>query len=362
MIRTDAENRSALQRTCKRLEAWRIVAGALLAAVLVGCASPTQPDPAPTDGEVAPGIYHVDSGERITFDQLVASLSEATYIAIGEQHGAKWQHGVQAKVFRRLVGDEERRLALGMEMFQRPFQEPLDAYVRGKIDESTMLERAQWESRWGTDPALYRPLWRTAKEAGVPLVALNVRRELTSKIARVGLDGLAEEERAELPRRIDTSFEKQRAYVREAFRRHDVADQMEFEYFLEAQATWDEGMADTALDAVASRTDAEGIVIVAGRAHARRDFGIPQRIERRIRGDESAEESASVVSLIPYELGEDAFPGVVNAPADYVWLSAPGENPRASLRSDRGYSSSTTVRNRSTRRNGTSRARPLWWD
>lgn len=303
----------------------------MLAAILAGCASPTQPDPAPTGEKLEPGIYHVDSGERLPFDKLVASLSGATYITIGEQHGTKWQHGVQSKVFGRLVSDEERRLALGMEMFQRPFQQPLDAYVRGEIDESTMLERAQWESRWGTDPAFYRRLWRGAKEAGVPLVALNVRRELTSKIARVGLDGLTEEERSELPRRIDTTNEKQRAYVREAFRRHDVGEQMEFEHFLEAQATWDEGMAATALEAVDSRTDTEGIVIVAGRAHARRDFGIPRRIERRIRvgesADESEEESASVVSLIPYELGDDAFPGIRDAPADYVWLKASGENP-----------------------------------
>ena len=50
--------------------------------------------------------------------------------------------------------------------------------------------------------------------------------------------------------------------------------------FYEAQVVWDETMADNAARWVAAHAPSRQLVILAGRAHCRRD-AIPARIERR---------------------------------------------------------------------------------
>jgi uncharacterized iron-regulated protein len=207
-----------------------------------------------------------------------------------------------------------------MEMFKRPFQSALDAYVAGELEEAAMLEQTEWESRWGMDPALYRPLWQAARRRGMPLAALNARRELTRKIARQGLDGLSDEERAELPAEIDTSIAAQRDYLKMVLGEH--GGQMNLDHFIEAQATWDETMAETAVGFLAERPSLAGMVIVAGRAHARADFGIPPRIARRLGAD-----TEQVASLIPFQAGRDQPFGPLTLQnlrrheiADYVWI------------------------------------------
>lgn len=292
-----------------------IALGLLVA--LVACSRRAPPDAEPTQPTYAPGIYRVESGERLTTSEFADRLESAHFVVFGEQHTSEWQHQRQAALYRRLTRSADRRFALGMEMFQRPFQSALNRYVAGDIDESTTLERTEWEERWGVDPSLYRPLWKTAKSRDVPIVALNLRREISKKIARVGLAGLEERERRRLPDQIDTSIRAQREYVRRAFERHDMSQHMEFEHFLEAQAAWDETMAKTAVDAVSEGDDIDRMFIVAGRAHARSDFGIPRRLERLA-------SEKNVVSILPFsisEIGSSTLEQSVHA--DYAWLGRP---------------------------------------
>lgn len=297
----------------------------LLAISLVAaCAGQSKPDEPPTSGPLPKGIYHVDSGEELDKELFYERLSKADYIVVGEQHDRAWHHRIQLEIYRSQLGRRKGPVALGMEMFQRPFQAALDDYVAERIDEETMLERTEWETRWGMATKSYRPLWRLAREASSPVAALNVPRDVTKKIARLGLDGLSPQERANLPETIDTSNEAQREYLKKAFGRHgaEMSD-VDFEHFLEAQATWDEVMAETAVDFTDANEAVDAMVIVAGRAHARRDFGIPPRMERRL-GDGADDR---VLSVIPFDAGERTPFGTVsleslreNQVADYVWI------------------------------------------
>lgn len=299
---------------------WAAVARASLVSLLLvaGCSRQTRPDPQPAESPPKPGIYHVESGDRLTESELVRRLDDAQYVVFGEQHTSEWQHERQASLFQKLARRSDGSLALGMEMFQRPVQPALDAFVAGEIDEDEMLKRTEWSSRWGVDAGLYRPLWKTARSQGLPIVALNLPRELSKKIARVGLDGLEPDERERVPEQVDTSISAQRDYVRRAFEEHGMSEHMEFEHFLEAQAAWDETMAESASEFVRGRAEIERIYIVAGRAHARADFGIPRRLERRI---EEANGSGRVASVIPYRNSEIRLESVRRKKAaDYVWM------------------------------------------
>jgi uncharacterized iron-regulated protein len=101
---------------------------------------------------------------------------------VGEQHDVAWHHEIQAQVLRE-VAERVDSAALGMEMFQRPFQSPLDAYIAGEISEADMLEQTEWAQRWGFGTDQYRPMWRFAHENEIPVVAHNARRELSKAIA-----------------------------------------------------------------------------------------------------------------------------------------------------------------------------------
>jgi uncharacterized iron-regulated protein len=288
----------------------------------MGCSHRTRPDSPPAASHPEPGIYHVESGERLTESELAGRLGEAPFIVFGEQHTSGWQHERQASLFRKLARQSNGSLALGMEMFQRPFQSALDGFVAGEIDEREMLERTEWSSRWGIDPALYRPLWKTARSQKLPVVALNLPREISKKIARIGLDGLGADEREQVPERVDTSIPAQREYVRRAFEEHGMSEHMEFENFLEAQAAWDETMAETAVEFLRSNGTVDRMFIVAGRAHARSDFGIPNRLERR-RGREG---SGDVVSVLPHRPSEIRLEQIRSRGiADYIWLERPDQ-------------------------------------
>lgn len=279
---------------------------------LVGCATgPQSKAESATKQQLEPGIYATDTGEKLTEEQLLDLLAAHQYVVVGEHHDDAWHHEIQARVLRG-VAERVDEVALGMEMFQRPFQGPLDAYVAGELDEAQMLEQAEWNERWGFGTDMYRPLWRFAREHSAPLIALNAPRELSRKISEVGLDGLKDAERADIPE-LNLDDEAHRKYVRRAFEQHDMEMSDErFERFYTAQVLWDETMANTAVEFVHANPQIDTMLIVAGGAHAHRGFGIPPRIERRT--------DADAVTLQPVTDAQSTTMEQVTEAADYVWI------------------------------------------
>src|SRR5207253_7723673 len=87
------------------------------------------------------------------------------------------------------------KLAVSMEMFQRPFQKALDDYIAGAIDERTFLRRSEYFKRWNIDYNLYQPILNFAREHRLPVIALNAPSEIVDKVAKGGLDSLSKEDR-----------------------------------------------------------------------------------------------------------------------------------------------------------------------
>ena len=104
------------------------------------------------------------------------------------------------------------KIAIGMEMFQRPFQKILDEYIAGTIDERTMLNSTEYFKRWGFDYNFYRSILTFARQERIPVIALNVRREITDKVLGGGIDSLSEGEKKEIPSQMDFSDQNYKAY------------------------------------------------------------------------------------------------------------------------------------------------------
>ncbi|HBQ12177.1 MAG: ChaN family lipoprotein [Sandaracinaceae bacterium] len=244
---------------------------ALLALSLAACGAPPA---AATPAPAAETFVDAETGERVPFEAMVAQLQDARVVYVGERHDDAADHAVQLRVARALAGDD---LALGFEMFQRPYQSALDAYVAEEIDEPELLARTEWETRWGFDFGLYRDLVRLGRETGAPLVALNAPRELTRRVAREGLDALDEETRAGLPE-LDLEAADHRAMFDAAMTGHPGMDDAMRDRFYAAQVIWDETMAES----VARWLDGRGgrVIVFAGVMHVRLP-AIPARAARR---------------------------------------------------------------------------------
>jgi len=210
-----------------------------------------------------PAVVDLSLMKKLTTLTEAAAARKIVYL--GEYHDRFSHHNIQLQVIRDLH-KKDPMLAIGMEMFQRPFQPTLDDYVSGAIDEREFLHRAEYFKRWGFDYNLYKPILDFARREKVPVVALNIRKEITEKVSKEGMDALTDEDRKELPRETDFADEDYRYRIRQAFDQHQGQDEKNFDFFLQAQVLWDETMAE-AIDEYLRNNPGRRMVVIAGGGH-----------------------------------------------------------------------------------------------
>ncbi len=244
----------------------------------------------------------VDLSKVLQIEQLVDQVSDRQVVFVGETHDRYEHHLNQLEIIRGLHQRHDR-LAIGLEFFQQPFQKVLDDYVAGNIDEQTMLKQSEYFERWRYDYRLYQPILRYARDNGIPLLALNIEREITEQVSQSGLDGLSEEFKQRIPDEIDESDQAYRERLEEIFLQHPHASQQAFERFYQVQLLWDESMAENAADWL--RQNPEGhMVILAGAGHVIYGSGIPQRLQRRLPVKMATIINTDVNSGLDPELGD----------------------------------------------------------
>lgn len=210
---------------------------------------------------------------------LIPQLAKKQVVFVGEIHTRYDHHLTQLEIIRRLHAIHPD-LIIGMESFQQPFQQYLDEYISGELDEREMLRRTEYYVRWRYDYRLYAPILQYAREHAIPVIALNVPMELSRKVGRSGLESLDEDERAQLPQEIDRSDEAYTQRLKQIFNHHSGGQAEDFENFLSAQLVWDEGMAQSIADQLELNPEAH-MVVLAGRGHLAYGDGIPKRVTRR---------------------------------------------------------------------------------
>lgn len=232
-------------------------------------------NPVRAPGETpAIAVEHVSNLARI-----LPLLAQQRVVYVGETHDQYAHHLIQLEIIRYLH-EQDPRIAIGMEFFQRPYQEALDRYVAGDIDEREMLRATDYYNRWSYDYRLYAPILRYAREHGVPLVALNAPTELVRKVRASGLEGLGDEDKALLPVGIDRSDQAHERRLQAILEKHPhVAD--DIDRFKEVQVLWDESMAESAADWLKAHPD-HRMVVLAGSGHIAYGGGIPDRVNRRV--------------------------------------------------------------------------------
>lgn len=263
----------------------------LLACAPAANKAPVAPTPAPAPSGSFHGgrssslpagrIVDAKTGAEIPFEEMINELAHADEVYVGEIHDQRVQHEAQLWILKGLFYARPGTIAVGMEMFQRPFQGVLDLYLSGEIGEKALLRETEYETRWGYDFGFYRPILRFALDHGVPILALNAPTEWVKKISSVGLEGLSPQERDALPE-MDLNDPEHRRMVEEAFSRHPHGGSIEKFYAI--QTLWDETMADTIARFIKPLQGKVQVVVFAGRAHVEGGLGIPKRVVRRVPG------------------------------------------------------------------------------
>lgn len=228
--------------------------------------------------------------ELTNVDKIINSIIDKPIIYVGERHTNYGDHKIQLNVIRSLY-ERGKKFAIGMEMFQIPFQEVVNDYISDKIDEKEFLKKTEYFQRWKFDYIYYKEIIDYAKIMNIPIIALNVRSEILKKVSDGGLDSLSETEKKEIPQDMDMSDEEYKMRLKDIFEQHKNHDSRNFDHFYQSQILWDETMAHSIADFIDKNPDYQ-IVVIAGVGHIMFDSGIPKRVYRLNNKD--------YVTLIPH--------------------------------------------------------------
>jgi uncharacterized iron-regulated protein len=219
-------------------------------------------------------ILRLADHSTIGFDRLIGDLRQVRLVFMGEIHDDAGDHRAQLRVIRGL-DQAGVKVAIGLEMFRSDSQSALDRWVAGKMGVASFLKI--FNDNWSLWP-VYGPIFLYARHRHIPMIGLNIPREISEQVAMGGFTSLSPKQLARLPVVSCNVDEHYKRFIRRALDLHDL-NQKAFTHFCEAQMLWDGVMARGLLVYLAKHP-ATTVVVLAGAGHAWR-YGIPTRVHRQ---------------------------------------------------------------------------------
>lgn len=245
-------------------------------------------------------------------------LVAADVVYLGETHDNPADHVAQLHILEMLY-QRNPKMAIGLEMFQRPYQSILDRYLANEISETELQQQSQYEQRWGYPWEYYAPILRFAKAHGLPVLALNTPTEVTRQVAQAGLESLSAADRQWIPPlseiRTDNAAYRQRTETIYQSIHQGHSASFSFQNFFLSQVLWDETMAETVANFLKTNPTNQ-VVVLAGQGHIAYGDGIPDRVARRMRTMPNFQQRSVLLNPDPVELSDRPI-------ADYLWRSQP---------------------------------------
>lgn len=221
-------------------------------------------------------ITRMSDRQAVSFSQMMADTEGTDVILVAETHDNKKNHELQLDVIRSLWA-KKIPLAIGLEMFQSDNQWQLDDWIEGRMTEQNF--KAVYARNWSYDWSLYRDIFIFARDNRIPMIALNIPKEIVFKVAKQGFASLTPEERKNLPSGVTCDTNKpQTEFLKRTFQdvfKHEANGKV-FTYFCEAQAVRNSGMAMIIANGQKSHPGRK-LVALAGTWHAVK-HGIPERL------------------------------------------------------------------------------------
>ncbi|MDK9707442.1 MAG: ChaN family lipoprotein [Desulforhopalus sp.] len=255
------------------------------------------------------------------FPRIIDQLATQQVVYVGETHTNFADHLLQLRIIEALY-KKNPLLAIGMEMFPASAQPALDRYILGEeMDEKSFLKESGYYQAWNYDYRFFRDIVNFARSRKIPIIGLNLDRQITTEVFRSGgTDDLSPEILGSLPK--DRVLDMP-GYAERLAQVHDM--HVEGKHgtgaasgFLQAQALWDETMAANIAEYIKIHPERR-IVVLAGTQHTRKDSGIPPRLARQV-----PVRQASVVNLY-----NNGAPADLDQVADYFFLATLQDLPES---------------------------------
>ena len=208
-----------------------------------------------------------------------------------------------------------RRLLLGVEMYPYTAQPALDAWNAGQLVESAFVEQSRWYEHWGYHWNYYRDIFLFAREAGIPITAVNAPREVVTAVRRKGFANLTPDEAAHIPTDIEGETPDHMTFFKASMNDGDsvhpgMSDEA-LKGMLAAQSTWDATMGWNAVKALKAINDPKAIMVVlVGSGHVSYGLGIERQARRWVDG--------AVTTLVPVPVEDDKGVPIAQARASYA--------------------------------------------
>ncbi|MFK5984729.1 MAG: ChaN family lipoprotein [Pseudomonadota bacterium] len=223
----------------------------------------------------------IKPAQTISLDAIVEQFKNNRILMIGEQHDL-FQHHLNQLLLIKKLNQAGYKVAIGLEMFQQPYQQVLDDYLAKKLTESEFLSKSKYFEKWRYDYNLYKPIIDYAITQKLPLIALNIEVDISRKVAKNGMLALEGTEKLQLPKSMNFENSDYSSDLKSVFQAHQIMptkSQANFNFFLQSQILWDESMAQAANDFLQNNPQ-HVLVILAGNGHLRYRYGIPDRLQR----------------------------------------------------------------------------------
>jgi uncharacterized iron-regulated protein len=226
-------------------------------------------------------IIRVRDGKSTSFQNMIEDVSSSDVIFIGEHHDNADHHDMQLEVIEALH-QKGISLAIGLEMFKKENQKSLDDWVAGTTPERSFI--STYLKNWGYGWELYKNIFLYARDHNIPLIGLNVPREITAKVGSRGFLSLTDEERSKLPPGVTCELDKDYMdHLVEIFHFKKSTDRS-FIHFCEAQVLWDQAMAWYLAEYIKNNRG-RTVIVLAGSIHAWK-YGIPKQNQRYSGGEQ----------------------------------------------------------------------------
>ncbi len=246
---------------------------------------------------------------------LLDRLAGRPAVLLGERHDSAAHHQWQLATLQALLA-RSPSLSLGLEMVPRRLQPVLDRWVAGELEERAFLEALDWSAIWGYDANLYLPILRFARDRRVPLLALNVDRQLVRRVRAEGLAAVPASEREGVgpPAPASAAYRAQlhrlwqhHPFVPDSGQGRPGLEDPSFVRFVESQQLWDRAMAE-AIAERRRRHPGAPVVGLIGHGHLAGGHGVPHQLRALGLGE--------AAWLLPWDAGLDCDllqPGLATA-------------------------------------------------
>jgi len=264
-------------------------------------------------------IYQVSSERFVDESTLLADLAGADFVLLGERHGNRDHHRLQALLTRELQAMSARPRVVAFEMIPSDRQLAVVEHRQRRPGDAAGLGTAvDWPALGWPDWALYQPIAQAALERGAEIVAADLSRPQREAVFRDGPEVL----QAGMVRRtgLDRNLPAQLAasLAQELRDAHcGLIPEPVVEGMFRVQRAREAMMADR-LATVAGRA---GGVLIAGNGHVRTDRGVPWYLAR-------IRPTARTVSVALLEVWEGLDAAAADLPFDYVWFTQRGQPRR----------------------------------